>query len=64
MKQFIKYAFRWQLSTITLAPVIALIPNNAVIAAVVGNLVGACIFFFVDKYLIFKNETKTFTVEN
>ena len=64
MKQFIKYAFRWQLSTITLAPVIALIPNNAVIAAIVGNLVGACIFFFVDKHLIFKNDTKTFTAKN
>jgi hypothetical protein len=36
-----------------LAPVIYMIPNNAILAAIVGNLIGAIIFFWVDKYLIF-----------
>lgn len=54
LKQFVKYAFRWQLSSIVLAPVIYMIPNNAILAAVVGNFIGAIIFFWVDKYLIFR----------
>lgn len=59
MKQFLKYAFRWQLSSIVLAPCIYFLPGNAIIAAVVSNLVGASIFFWVDKFLIFKvNEVK------
>ena len=45
MKKFLLYCGRWQLSSITLAPVIALIPNNALFAAIIGNLVGACIFW-------------------
>lgn len=54
MKQFLKYAFRWQLSSIILAPCIYFLPGNAIIAAVVSNLIGASIFFWVDKFLIFK----------
>lgn len=54
MKKFLLYCGRWQLSSITLAPVIALIPNNALLAAIIGNLVGACIFWWIDKYLIFR----------
>ena len=29
-----------------------------IVAAVVGNIIGACIFWWVDKYLIFGNEQK------
>lgn len=29
MKQFLKYAFRWQLSSIILAPCIYFLPGNA-----------------------------------
>ena len=56
MKQFLKYTFRWQLSSIVLAPCIYFLPGNAIIAAVVSNLVGAGIFFWVDKFLIFDNK--------
>lgn len=56
MKQFLKYAFRWQLSSIVLAPCIYFLPGNAILAAVVSNLVGASIFFWVDKFLIFKDK--------
>ena len=44
---------------IVLAPCIYFLPGNAIVAAVVSNLVGAGIFFWVDKFLIFKvKETK------
>lgn len=48
------YAFRWQLSGIILAPVIAII-DNPVLAVILGNLLGAIVFFPVDKYGIFKD---------
>ncbi len=54
IKQFWFYAFRWQLSTLVLAPCIYLLPNNAVLSAVVSNFIGAGVFFWVDKYIIFK----------
>lgn len=58
MKKFLMYCGRWQLSSITLAPIIYMIPNNAIIAAIVGNIIGACIFWWVDKYLIFGKDQK------
>lgn len=60
MKQFLKYIGRWQLSGVVLAPVIALITGNPlwditiVGATVIANLIGGSVFFWVDKYLIFK----------
>jgi putative flippase GtrA len=55
--QFTKYAFRWQLSTPILAPCIVLaayLGFNSWIGSAIANLIGACIFFFIDKYFIFK----------
>lgn len=52
-KKFTIYALRWQLSSIILAPCIMLLPGNAILAAVISNFIGACIFFWIDK-LIFK----------
>ena len=52
-KKFSLYALRWQLSSIILAPCIMLLPGSAITAAVVSNLIGACIFFWIDK-VIFK----------
>lgn len=57
MVKFLLYCGRWQLSSFVLAPCIVLIPNNALIAAIVSNLVGAIIFFWVDKW-IFNNKQK------
>lgn len=52
IKQYVLYLGRWQLSTFTLAPVLILMNNsNKWIATIVGNLVGAIIFFWVDKYI-------------
>ena len=56
MKRFALYLLRWQASTIILAPCIALLANyGAIISAVVGNFIGGCIFYLVDKK-IFKEE--------
>lgn len=51
-KQYALYLLRWQLSTLILAPVIALL-EHPIASAVVGNLIGGAIFFWVDR-LIFK----------
>ena len=53
LKRFSFYALRWQLSSIILAPCIVLLPGNAILAAVISNFIGACIFFWIDT-LIFK----------
>lgn len=56
MTQFILYLLRWQLSS----PILALTmrwldgkAHNSFKSACVANLIGGCIFFWVDK-LIFK----------
>lgn len=56
MKKFILYLIRWQLSS----PILALClwwldPLGVVWATIVANLIGGCIFFWVDK-IIFKEE--------
>ena len=51
--RFLTYMARWQLSGIVLAPCIALIPNSPIYSAIVANLIGGCIFYWVDK-VIFK----------
>lgn len=48
MKKFILYLMRWQMSSLILIPVIAAIADP-VWSAIIGNLIGGCIFFFIDK---------------
>lgn len=48
MKKFIFYLLRWQMSSVILIPVIAAIADP-VWSAIVGNLIGGCVFFFIDK---------------
>ena len=58
MIKFLLYCFRWQLSTPILAVCCAgLASYGYFTATIVANLIGACIFFFVDK-LIFKTNLK------
>ena len=52
-KQFFIYILRWQLSSIVLAPVIWLLPNQPIAAAILANLIGALVFFPIDT-IIFK----------
>jgi hypothetical protein len=62
MVRFFLYLFRWQLSTIILAPAVAFFKHSPSIcgtkedwiAAIVANLIGGCIFFWVDRF-IFKS---------
>ena len=63
MVKFILYLIRWQLSTIILAPAVAFFKHSPSIwgtkedwiAATVANLIGGCIFFWVDRF-IFKSK--------
>ena len=56
MKRFLLYLLRWQLSS----PILALCllwldPIGTVWATIIANLIGGCIFYFVDR-LIFKEK--------
>ena len=54
-KKFLAYLLRWELSSLVLAPCLAIFGNLGVVwATVIANAIGACIFFFVDRY-IFKD---------
>lgn len=56
MKKFLLYLARWEMSTITLAPCIALFSGLGTIpATIIANAVGAVVFFWVDR-LIFKEK--------
>lgn len=56
MIKFIMYLVRWQLSSPLLALCIWwLEPVGVVWATVIANLIGGCLFFFVDK-MIFKEK--------
>jgi DNA-directed RNA polymerase subunit RPC12/RpoP len=63
MTRFILYLFRWQLSTLILAPSVAFFKHSPSIwgtkedwiAATISNLIGGCIFFWVDRF-IFKSK--------
>ena len=63
IKTFLLYIGRWQLSGFVLAPVLAwmtdapLYDAGVIKATVVANLIGGCIFYFVDRK-IFKGEYK------
>jgi len=50
------YMLRWQASSLILAPCIFLIPNNAIIAAIVSNFFGSLLFFQVDKFIFKHNK--------
>ena len=59
-KQYILYLLRWQLSSVILAPVIGIMKHTSIVgnvsdwvSAIVANLIGGLIFFWVDR-LIFK----------
>jgi DNA-directed RNA polymerase subunit RPC12/RpoP len=64
MVKFFLYLFRWQLSTLILAPSVAYFKHSPSIwgtkedwiAAIIANLIGGCIFFWVDRF-IFKSKT-------
>lgn len=60
MKKFIIYAIRWQLSTPILWGVLSLFPllgiTDSLVNTIIANLIGASIFFFVDKKIFSRKE--------
>lgn len=48
MKRFLKYAFRWQFYTPALALCIFVIPDGALLQAVVINVLAAAFFYHAD----------------
>ncbi len=63
LRRYILYLIRWQLSTPILAPIIALVKGSPIwgtkedwIGAVVANLVGGLIFFWVDRWIFRKTD--------
>ncbi len=65
IQKFFLYHLRWQLSTVIFAPIIAYFKHSPKlwgtredwVAVIVANLIGASIFFWVDKF-IFRSNTK------
>ena len=58
LRKFLLYLLRWQLSTPILAVcVVWLNQYGTTVSTVVANLIGGCIFFWVDR-LIFKSRNK------
>jgi hypothetical protein len=58
LRKFFLYLLRWQLSTPILAVcVVWLNQYGTTVSTVVANLIGGCIFFWVDR-LIFKPRFK------
>jgi hypothetical protein len=63
MIKFLLYLIRWQLSTPILAPIVSYFKHSPAIfgtkedwlAATIANLIGGCIFFWVDRF-IFKSK--------
>jgi len=53
-KRFFLYLFRWQLSTPILWGVLCLV-GAGVWGTVVANLVGGCLFYFIDRYIFTTN---------
>lgn len=52
MRKFVLYIIRWECSSPILALcLIWLEPVGAVWATVIANLIGGCLFFFVDRYI-------------
>lgn len=53
IKQYLVYLLRWQFSTPILAVVIYVLPFGSIEEAIIANLIGGLIFYWVDR-LIFK----------
>lgn len=54
MRKFVYYAIRWQLSTPILWACIKylrVIVDSDLILTIIANFVGACIFFWVDRFI-------------
>ena len=56
MKKYLLYLLRWQLSTPILAICLVWLSGLGELwATVVANLIGGCLFYFVDKWIFKKS---------
>jgi len=56
MIRFLLYLVRWQLSTPILALVLWVMADfDLLVATIAANLIGGCMFFWVDKTIFKKN---------
>ncbi len=59
MKKFFLYLLRWQLSSPILAICMVWLGGwNVVVATIAANLIGGCIFFWVDRWIFGDKKTK------
>ena len=63
IKKYALYLLRWQLSTPILAPIVAMFTGGSIVGtpeswlgACVANLIGGCIFFWVDGWIFKKTD--------
>lgn len=49
LSQFCLYLLRWQLSTPILAMCLYLLNFNPIVNTIIANLIGGCLFYFIDK---------------
>lgn len=56
-KRFVMYALRWQLSTPIYAMILYFVSDKLGYTSktVLANFVGACIFYWVDKFIFLKH---------
>ena len=55
MTKFTLYLLRWQMSSPILYACLSLLPvNDKLSATIMANLIGGCLFFFVDKWIFRK----------
>lgn len=65
MKKFFLYLIRWQLSSPILAVCMVWMGGwNVAIATIVANLIGGCIFFWIDKWIFGDKKVKSDSVES
>ena len=57
--RFLLYLLRWQLSGLILYPVllITLPHTNVAISTIIANLLGGCLFFWIDLLLLTKGKS-------
>ena len=59
MKKFFLYLIRWQLSSPILAVCLVWMGGwNVVVATIAANLIGGCIFFWVDRWIFGDKKAK------
>ena len=51
--RFLRYAFRWQLSSFILAPVLYFTADVLEVtwSTIIANFIGACVFYPIDRWI-------------